>query len=69
VEGFLIGINVKQGSSFSALHPRGRKFSLAEHPDLAWLHRLIEGHAAQSKVANQSPNQSALTVAPFSGTP
>jgi hypothetical protein len=56
VAGRLIGINVKAGRIFSPLHPFGRRLSLAEHPDLAWLQQLIEGHAAQAKVANQSPN-------------
>jgi len=48
VAGRLIGINVKAGRIFSPLHPLGRRLSLAEHPDLAWLQQLIEGHAGRN---------------------
>ena len=59
LEGRLIGINVRVVRTFSPLHPLGRRFSVAEHPDPAWLQQLMGGHAALAKAGSQSPNQRA----------
>jgi S1-C subfamily serine protease len=59
-DGRLLAINVAGGRWFTLSHPVGRKATYATHPDLVWLYRVIDEHAAaQSKTLNQKSNEAA----------